>query len=529
MEKTYNVILHKGADFQSFHNDMITITNLDGIPNREVVCDNERIGSKRQGWYSLTEDEVELVKQHKDVMEVEIPPEHRDDIQISLSAFQSGSFHRAPDSNGDSSVDALGEHINWGLLRCTAQNQNFGSSYQLDEVVNYTLDGTGVDIVIQDSGIDGTHADFLDKNGVSRVDPSNWSTLGGQAVTNGNNNLTDRDGHGTHVCGIAAGLRFGWAKNAKIFSQKIDGLEGSGDTDGIAASDAFDAIKRWHNSKPVTATGHKRPTIVNMSWGYAGSYSANASVNINFRGALTSSADSTERAAAGLNSYSTSDTWYVNARVASVDTDVEELIDAGVHVCIAAGNRNLLYVPDSSHKDYNNTVSSGGTTRHYHRGSSPYGDGAIIVGAVDYLAASATQDQRATFSNHGPGVDIYAPGRFIISAQGANSNRSGKGDYPPDTSDKQLSMSGTSQASPQVCGVGAIYLQANPGITPAELKRTLLENAGTGTLSGTGQAALSDNRNLQGGEDKYLFNKFAQEDKPIVFEGSLDMSFDFEL
>lgn len=529
MEKTYNVILHKGTDFQSFHSDMTTITNLDGVPNREVVSPNERLGSKRQGWYSLTEEEVALVKSHKDVLEVEIPPENRTDIQIGLNSIQSGSFNRAPDSDGDNSVDALGTDINWGLLRCSAQDQNYGTQYVLNEVYKYNLDGKGVDVVIQDSGIDGNHADFTDANGNSRVNASNWSTLSGVSVTNGNNNLTDTDGHGTHVCGIAAGKRFGWAKGSTIYSQKIAGLEGSGDTSGVAASAAFDAIKLWHRNKPINpATGHKRPTIVNMSWGYGYNYAANISVNISFRGALTSSADSGERTAAGLNTYDTSDSWRVNARITSVDTDVEELIDEGVHVVVAAGNLNYLVV-GSSHQDYDNYVVGGGVTRYYHRGSSPFSTEAFIVGAVDYLASSATQDQRATFSNHGPGVDVYAPGRFIISAQGTASGRSGKGNYPPDNTYKQLSMSGTSQAAPQVAGVGALFLQANPGITPAELKRTMLANAGTGTLSNTGTTALSSDRSLQGGEDKYLFSKFAQEDRPLVIEGPVNMSLNFEL
>ena len=57
--KTYNVILHKGVDYQSFWNDMEN--DNDGgnlyIPNRKVDTPNPRPNSLRQTWYTLTEEE----------------------------------------------------------------------------------------------------------------------------------------------------------------------------------------------------------------------------------------------------------------------------------------------------------------------------------------------------------------------------------------------------------------------------------------------------------------------------------------
>lgn len=144
MEKVYNVILHKGVDYAKFHQDMITITNLDGIPNRQVESPNERPGSQRQTWYSLTEEEVELVKAHDDVLEVEQPPEYRDDITIINNASQTGHFDRLPNVNNDD--------LNWGLYRVTEVSQSWGS-YGEDRTFYYTSDGEGVDIVIQDSGV----------------------------------------------------------------------------------------------------------------------------------------------------------------------------------------------------------------------------------------------------------------------------------------------------------------------------------------------------------------------------------------
>ncbi|KAJ2924793.1 hypothetical protein H1R20_g12308, partial [Candolleomyces eurysporus] len=130
----------------------------------------------------------------------------------------------------------------------------------------------------------------------------------------------------------------------------------------------------------------------------------------------------------------------------AVDTATAGLVAAGVHVAVAAGNDN------ADAKDY----------------SPARVPTAITVGA------STISDSRASFSNYGPGVDLFAPGENVISA------KSGSLPFlpflPPLTND----------ASPHVAGLIA-YLLGQPGSTttsPADMALKLKELASKKKLTG---------------------------------------------
>jgi subtilisin family serine protease len=127
----------------------------------------------------------------------------------------------------------------------------------------------------------------------------------------------------------------------------------------------------------------------------------------------------------------------------ALDLAVCRSIAAGVAYAVAAGNENS----DAC-------------------GSSP----ARVVQAIG-AGASDKADARASFSNTGHCVDVFAPGRDITSA------RNGGG---------QTTLSGTSMASPHVAGVAALCLERNPGSTPAQVERCVLDRATRGHLSGIG-------------------------------------------
>ena len=502
--KQYNVALKEGVDYDGFWNDMESDT--DGgklyIPNRAVEFTNERPASLRQCWYLLTDEEAELLRQDDRVYCVEIPPEFRTDIVMMPRVTQTGDFSK---TTADS-----GPYVNWGLIRSSNATNVYGTGpVAVGFNYEYTLDGTGVDVVIQDSGLQIDHPEFQDGSGNSRVQQLDWGAYSGGAFTQNANHYRDYDGHGTHCAGIAAGKIHGWAKNARVYSQKLAGLEGSGDSGtGISITYAFDAIKTWHTSKAGS-----RPTVVNMSWGYGGLY--NSVISLTYRGTSYTDSNTTSNASYrytnyGLNSSSGAPilTYVCNVRIGSVDTDIEELIAAGVIVCIAAGNR-ATKIDVSGGTDYNNFVVTDNGTFYYHRGSSPYSDNALIVGSMDSEVYDVTNDQRATYSETGPGVNIWAPGTDIMSAT-STTNKWGTGSQPYylDILYRQTNISGTSMATPQVAGVSALLLQLNPSYTPAQVKTSLLNNAGSVIYSTGLTNDYSNTRSLLGSAQKILYSNY---------------------
>ncbi|MFI9818597.1 S8 family serine peptidase [Saccharothrix variisporea] len=127
------------------------------------------------------------------------------------------------------------------------------------------------------------------------------------------------------------------------------------------------------------------------------------------------------------------------------DDAIARLNAAGVTFVVAAGN---------SSADACNTGPARNTN-------------VIAVGATD------NQDNRASFSNYGSCVDIFAPGNNITSA--GHSSDTGS-----------ATMSGTSMASPHVAGGAALYLSGNPSASPADVLKALTDNATSGVVKNPG-------------------------------------------
>jgi hypothetical protein len=212
----------------------------------------------------------------------------------------------------------------------------------------------------------------------------------------------------------------------------------------------------------------------------------------------------------------------IPARVSACDDDIEDLYNEGIIMVGAAGNGRWKHdVPGGS--DWNNTFEM--ATRYpasvlqpyyYMRGTSPTANDtlasgthnlpAICVGAVDTIQI----DQKVLFSDCGGGVDLFAPGTYIVSA------------LPSGTADPRNSsfyigkFSGTSMASPQVCGVLACALEVYPDMNQERAKAYITAIAKSGQLVAT-SGGPTDGQDLQGAANLYLFYKKERETSGNVF------------
>jgi len=508
--REYNIVVKKGANLSEVEQDLQGPSGSSTIPSRRVDIVNPRPGSTRITSFALSEAEVKQLQQDNRIEAVEIPPEQRDDIEIGLHGRQVGNFDKT-------SLDD-GNYQNWGLKRCISESLNYGSTGGPTDNDNYdySYDGTGVDVVIQDSGIQVGHPEWNDYTGTTRLQQIDWATESGLSFTQSANHYRDYDGHGTHCAGIAAGLTFGWAKGARIYSQKLAGLETPSGSDGtgISITNAFDAIRLWHNNKSGADAG--RPTVVNMSWGYGYSLYPSSITTGNYRG--TAWDFDTDYGSNSSTLWTNTGIVYpyflgtfgsitrMPVRIASVDAEVEDMISAGIHVCIAAGN-TLFKIDVPGGLDYDNTVTRSGSPEYYHRGSSPYSENAFMVGNLD-SALFSSLDHRAFSSCNGPGTNIWAPGSNIMSATSAINDYGASGNYYLDSNYEQTNIGGTSMASPQVAGVAACYLQKDPTLTPAQLFTELTTDA-TSVIYDTGNSDDYSNTNsVCGSPNRLLYNKY---------------------
>jgi subtilisin family serine protease len=104
------------------------------------------------------------------------------------------------------------------------------------------------------------------------------------------------------------------------------------------------------------------------------------------------------------------------------------------------------------------------------------------VASAITVGATTNTDAKASYSNFGSVLDIFAPGSSITA-----------GWYTSDTATNTIS--GTSMATPHVAGAAAVYLAGHTSATPAQVATALVNGATPGVVTSAGTG--SPNRLLK--------------------------------
>lgn len=289
------------------------------------------------------------------------------------------------------------------------------------------VSGKGIGVLINDSGIDGTHEDHklgknLVQNTLGTTNLNSYSSILPITYLEDQPNTDNNSGHGTHVAGTVGGT-------GAMSSGKYEGVAPGASLLGYGSGGVvfiLDAVGGLDYA--LTNQFLYNVRVTNNSWGSSGPFNPKHPVNI-----------ATKR-----------------------------LYDRGITSVFAAGN------------------SGPGANTHNPYAVAPW---VISVGAGDKYGRLASfssrgvKDQVISFTIDGeswmaenrptvtaPGVDIVstrvvAPLGTLAAGKDAN--------LDPAHVPYYSHMSGTSMASPHVAGIVALLLEANPSLSPKELKEIL--------------------------------------------------------
>jgi serine protease AprX len=284
-----------------------------------------------------------------------------------------------------------------------------------------SVSGKNVTVAVLDTGIDGTHGDFSNRiaRNIKLADTQSASVGFNYPINS--ETLANTDpvyGHGTFVAGVIAG-------NGSLSGGKFSGVAPGARLLGLSAGDLslFYVLEGFDYLLANGASQGVR--VVNCSFSTNSVFDRNDPVNV----------------------------------------ATKMLTDAGINVVFSAGN----------------TGPGAHTLNPY--AAAPW---VISVGATNTQARLAGFSSRGDFANAMFHPTLVAPGVDVISTRGsgianvtgvtglagADSQRLSATELPYYTT-----ASGTSFAAPQVAGAIALMLEANPALTPAQVKDSLQRTA----------------------------------------------------
>jgi len=297
--------------------------------------------------------------------------------------------------------------------------------------------GTGIGVALIDSGVN-SHPDlYTGILPISRV-VYNQSFISGTSSTN------DQYGHGTHIAGLIAGD--GLASTGLAYSQTFKGIAPGAEIVNLRVLDA--------NGE---ATDSEVIAAINQAISLKSRYNIRV-MNLSLGRAV-----------------------YESYKLDPLCQAVEQAWKNGIVVVVAAGN-NGRYLPTSGY----GTVTA--------PANDPY---VISVGAMKPMGTpQRTDDLIASYSSKGPTAldrvvkpDLVAPGNLLVSTDTPGttlentetSNLVPYSDYmfggSSSPSAYYFELSGTSMATGVVSGAVADLLQAQPRLTPDQVKARLMKTA----------------------------------------------------
>ena len=534
-EKIYVVTLHKHEDLDSFYTEMT---------DKGFRLNMKRPSSRNTHYWMTEEQAIELRKDSR-IWDVQLRPEEMGMV-IRRTAENydtypvTGNFWKG-DTQGSATVSVNDRQ--WGHLHCagdTAQRRkgtygliNQGATdEQVIDTVTVFNDGEHVDVIICDDPVSTDNEEWYSPTtNTTRYVQYDWYTELNTLVSsidddgqttpsapypNYFKNDTNTESHGNHVCGTVAGQFYGWAREANIYSMQVLGnLSNTGTP--VPPLLIYDYLRAFHRNKPDNpTTGFKNPTITNHSWGYGYDLTSENLLNhaapiaigeissITYGGVTYSSVNANPsgwtmagvEADFGIGANKMD----IPADYAALRADVEDAIAEGIVIIGAAGNDNFHMVPDTD-PNWDNFIKF--TTLgniFFNRGSSPVNaENVIKVGSL----SNHHNFLRATYSNFGPAVDVFAPGNNILSAYdntGLNDTK-----YTQGTGNYFYPIQGTSMASPQVAGVAACLATGKFRFTNADVLGYIQDHCVTGDMNwNVNGGDFADDTCQKGSPDRYL-------------------------
>lgn len=360
-----------------------------------------------------------------------------EDLKDNMFTFDAGTLNNIGSIDSVDAQEFVGSHGVWFHSDCSGLEEDS----TLQEMENAAL------LPVPIGGPDGSTADADLDDILNNTEDARY--------------VGDVEGHGTHVAGIIGAVTdneigvAGVAQNVKLMAVGVFSVfENGGEEDDEDEDEAVEGDEsRNEEDYPC------EPTVSYIS----GALTSDQLRAIDFIIAAKNAGVNIRVANMSLGGWSDPN----GGEISPYSEKIKELSDAGIIVCIAAGNekQNL----DAPEGDYAGLLCTPTMFRY---------ENTIAVGASDEndeLSSAANSN----YSFSGKWVDIFAPGGEILSTCRYKQITAAGNTW---SDDGYTSISGTSMASPHVAGVAALLCSAFPDRSATEIKQAILDSANGSVL-----------------------------------------------